>query len=136
MENRGGRRPGSGRKRKPPPVPVKVVKRELAQEIFPDAEEKRVFRKFLRSKDERIVLNAATYLCNRKHGLPHQSITTKDISEPIVVYPAEYIAAVNRALGYTGQLIPIGAGPSSPGSVIEGEVINAEMHDILDVLPE
>jgi hypothetical protein len=44
---------------------------------------------------------------------------------PMLVFPAAYIEAVNRALGFTGELKPIGV----------GEVIEGQTQD-LDVLPE
>lgn len=131
----GGRRPGAGRKLKA----LVQVHKVRAVEILASIDEKAVWRSLARSKDERIRLEAMKYLTDRRDGRAYQSIFTAEMPDRSgrpIWQELDYITAVNRALGYTGQLIPIGAGAPA---VIEGSTDGlpaSETQDSLDVLPE
>jgi hypothetical protein len=74
--------------------------------------------------DRHGAVTAQIWLSKQYLGFRDQVETHSDAK--VVVYPAEYIEAVNRALGFTGEFKPIGS----------GEVIEGHQAEIGDVLPE
>ena len=107
MQNRGGARRNAGRK---PKAPV-LVKKALAEQILSDEDEVRLWQGLLQTEDEKTLLSALVYLCNRKHGLPPQSIAVRDETPQSKPLTADYIASVKIALGITGVLVPIRSKP-------------------------
>lgn len=73
-KKRGGKRPGAGRK----PEILKVlhpdIKPATAASILAQHDESAIWTRFLRSRDERIALDAAKYLTDRRDGKAKQAI--------------------------------------------------------------
>lgn len=98
----GGKRRGAGR----PAKPVKIVRKVLAEGILAAIDEKAIWVTLLKSKDERIRLDTLKYLTDRRDGRAPQGVNFTE-ETTIRIMPAEYVAAVNRALGFTGRLVPL-----------------------------
>lgn len=70
MAQRGGARPGSGRK----PRIVKAIEKGVAYAILSPEFEKKKWTRLLDSEDERVVLESLKYLTDRRDGKAPQSV--------------------------------------------------------------
>ena len=77
-KQRGGRRPGAGRKVKRIQSLVKRCDRATAAMILAVVDEQSKWQQFIESKDERIALDAMKFLTQMRDGRPKQQVAVDD----------------------------------------------------------
>jgi hypothetical protein len=82
MAGKGGKRPGAGRK----PGSKQLALKDLSVEILSSVDQQKLWLGFLRSKDQRIALEASKYLTDRSHGKAHESVKISgDADNPLAI---------------------------------------------------
>ena len=80
-KQRGGRRPGSGRKVKRIKALVKRCDKATAAMILAVVDEQSKWLQFIESDDERVALDAMKFLTQMRDGRPKQAVDVKGPSE-------------------------------------------------------
>jgi hypothetical protein len=82
MKN-GGKRPGAGRPKGARSLAQKKAI-DMAAQVLAEVDQVQIWKKLLKSKQEKIVLGAIQYLTDRAHGKPAQrQIVSGDPENPI-----------------------------------------------------
>jgi hypothetical protein len=98
--NHGGKRAGAGRK----PGARALVTRCKAEAVLATVNEEKIWRRLMRSRNHRIVLDSMKYLTDRRDGKPVQAVSATlggglDIMQQVV----ERMRAATKRMGESEQ---------------------------------